>query len=437
MEKRPVTIMPCSSFKGTVRLPGDKSISHRAALCAALASGRTRITNFLFCDDCQATLRALRQMRVRVAADPEKECVTVEAQGFLRPPKDNLNMGESGTSARILMGLLSSQPFTARLDGRASLRRRPMGRVIEPLRRMGAVLEARRDASGNEFLPVAVFPSKLKGIAWRQKIASAQVKSAVLLAALSAAGATRFKESVVSRDHTERMLKLFGAKIRRDADEIRLEPSRLTSPGPVAVPGDFSSAAFFIVAGLLAEESELLIKGVNLNPTRIGLLWVLKRMGARIRVLNRRFGFEPVADLQVRSSRLRATTVGPHEIATMIDELPVLLVAASRAQGTTVIKGAGELRVKETDRIESMRWNLSKLGVSLQVRSLNEREDLFVQGVRAFPGASFKSFGDHRTAMSLFVAGLVSKGPSRLDDTACISKSFPGFLCVLKHLIAQ
>lgn len=437
MKKRPVVLRPCASLKGIVRLPGDKSISHRAALCAALAPGTTRITNFLFCDDCQATLRALRMMGVRITADPGKGCVTVEASGFLQPPKSDLDMGESGTSARILMGLLSAQPFAARLDGAASLRRRPMGRVMEPLRRMGADLEGRRDKSGRECLPVTVSPSALKGIAWRQKIASAQVKSAVLLAGLSAAGATRIKEPVVSRDHTLRMLKLFGAKVRRDADEILLTPSRLTSPGSVAVPGDFSSAAYFIVAGLLAEEAEVLIKGVNLNPTRIGLLWALKRMGGRIRVLNKRSGLEPVADLEVRSSRLRAAVIGSREIATMIDELPVLLVAAARAEGTTVIKGAGELRVKETDRIESMRSNLSKLGVTLKVRSQGKREDLLVTGVKAFPGASFRSFGDHRTAMSLFVAGLVSKEPGRLDDTACISKSFPRFLSTMNHLVAR
>ena len=437
MKRRTVVIRPCASLKGTVRLPGDKSISHRAALCAALASGTTRITNFLFCDDCQATLRALRMMGVRIAADPDRECVTVEASGLLSAPKGDLDMGESGTSARILMGLLSAQPFASRLDAAPSLLRRPMDRVMDPLRRMGASLQGRRGPAGGEFLPVVLFPSALKGIAWRQKIASAQVKSAVLLAGLFARGATRIEEPVVSRDHTERMLKLFRAKIRRQDDTIHLEPSRLTSPGSVAVPGDFSSAAFFIVAGLLAERAEVLIKGVNLNPTRIGLLWALKRMGAKIRVLNKRSGFEPVADLEVRSSRLRATVIEPREIATMIDELPILLVAAARAQGTTVIKGAGELRVKETDRIESMRSNLSKLGVTLKVRSLNKREDLLVPGVEAFPAASFKSFGDHRTAMSLFVAGLISQGPSRLDDTACISKSFPQFLSSMKHLVAQ
>ncbi len=436
MAKRPVIVRPCASLKGTVRLPGDKSISHRAAICAALAEGTTRIAHFLFCDDCEATLRALRLMGARITVDPAQECVTVEASGRLQPAKGDLDMGESGTSARILMGLLSAQPFAARLDGAASLRRRPMGRVMDPLRRMGARLEARRDREGKEFLPVRVLPSSLTGIAWRQRIASAQVKSALLLAGLFARGATRIKEPVVSRDHTERMLKLFGAKIRRRHDTIHLEPSPLTSPGSVDVPGDFSSAAFFIVAGLLAEGSQVLIKGVNLNPTRIGLLWVLKRMGARIRILHQQLGLEPTADLEVRSSRLSATVIEPREIATMIDELPVLLVAAGRARGTTVIKGAAELRVKETDRIESMRVNLSKLGVNLNVRSLSKREDLLVTGVEAFRGASFETYGDHRTAMSLFVAGLMAQGPSRLDDAACISKSFPRFLSAMKHLLA-
>ncbi len=434
---RPVVITPCRSLKGSVRLPGDKSICHRAAMCAALAGGRTRITNFLFCDDCRATLRALGMMGVRIAADPARARVTVEASRPLRAPKKDLYMRESGTSARILMGLLSAQPFPSRLDAAASLLRRPMGRVMDPLRRMGAALEGRRGPAGGEFLPVAIFPSQLKGIAWRQKVASAQVKSAILLAGLTARGATRVTEPVVSRDHTERMLKLFRAKIRREADGVRLEPSRLTSPGDLAVPGDFSSAAFFIVAGLLAPQARVLIRGVNLNPTRIGLLWVLKRMGARIRVFNKRSGFEPVADLEVSSSRLRATVIEPREIATMIDELPILLVAAARAEGRSVIKGVGELRVKETDRIESMQSNLSKLGVRIKVKALMKREDILISGVRAFPGASFRSFGDHRTAMSLFVAGLVAKGASRLDDTACISKSFPRFLSSMNHLVVK
>ncbi len=434
---RPIVIKPCTSLRGTVRPPGDKSISHRAAMCAALSSGTTRITNFLFCDDCRATLRALGMMGVRIAAAPARACVTVKASGRLRGPKGDLYMGESGTSARILMGLLSAQPFVSRLDAASSLLRRPMGRVMEPLRLMGASLKGRRDTAGNEFLPVTIFPSQLKGIAWRQRIASAQVKSAILLAGLWACGATRVTEPVVSRDHTERMLKLFRAKIHREARGVCLEPSRLTSPGELAVPGDFSSAAFFIVAGLLAPQARVLIKKVNLNPTRIGLLWVLKRMGAKIRVFNKRSGFEPFADLEVCSSRLRATVVETREIATMIDELPILLVAAARADGTTVIKGAGELRVKETDRIESMRSNLLKLGVYLKVRALSKREDILISGVQAFPGASFRSFGDHRTAMSLFVAGLAGRRPSRLDDTACINKSFPRFLSSMNHLIVK
>jgi len=437
MRTRPLAIRPCASLKGTVRLSGDQSVSHRAAMCAALAAGTTRIANFLFCDDCRATLRVLRRMGVCIATDPRRASVTIASSGVLRGPKAALDMGESGTSARILMGLLSAQPFSSRLTGAASLRRRPMGRVMEPLRRMGARLEGRRDKAGREFLPVTVRAAALKGISWRQKVASAQVKSAVLLAGLSARGATRIEEPVISRDHTERMLKLFGAKIRHKDKTIFLEPSRLTTPGSVCVPGDFSSAAFFIVAGLLAQKADVVIKDVNLNPTRLGLWGVLMRMGGRLRVLRKSRGFEPAADIEVRSSRLRATVVEAREIAMMIDELPILLVAAARAEGTTVIKGVGELRVKETDRIESMRWNLSKLGVKLKVKSQGKREDLLLSGVPSFPGGSLRSFGDHRTAMSLFVAGLVSQRPSRLDDTACISKSFPGFLSAMNHLIAK
>jgi len=434
---RPIVIRPCASLKGTVRLAGDKSISHRAAICAALARGTTRIANFLFCDDCAATLRALKAMGVRIRADRGRARVTVASCGRLRAPKTDLDMGESGTSARLLMGLLCAQAFASRLCAAPSLLKRPMGRVTEPLRLMGAELKGRRDASGREFLPVSVFPSGVTGITWKQKIASAQVKSAILFAGLAGRGPTRVIEPVPSRDHTERMLKLFGAKIRWAAKTVFLEPSRLVSPGDLTVPGDFSSAAFFIVAGLLAQEGKVLIRGVNLNPTRIGLLRVLRRMGARIRVMNKREGFEPIGDLEVRSSRLRATVVTRSELPALIDEVPILLVAAARASGTTVIKGAGELRVKETDRIESMRQNLTKLGVDIRVRSLNKREDILVSGVKTFPAAFFRSFGDHRTAMSLFVAGLSASGESRLDDAQCIDKSFPGFLDAMNHLLAR
>jgi len=433
---RPYTIKPSDSLKGSIRLPGDKSVSHRAVMCAALAKGVTRINNFLFCDDCEVTLDAFKAMGVRMATDRASGRVTVRSTGTLRAPRKTLDMNESGTSARLLMGLLSSQPFSARVDGAPSLRRRPMGRVTVPLRRMGACLKARR-VGAREFLPVDISSAEIKGISWRQEIASAQVKSALLLAGLFAEGVTRVVEPVASRDHTERMLKFFGAKIRRRAGVIDLKPSCLVSPGSIIVPGDFSSAAFFIVAALLSRKARVQIKGVSVNPTRTGLLRVLRRMGAKVRVARRYPGFEPVADLEVSSCALRATTVEPREIPSLIDELPILMVAAARARGTTVIKGAGELRVKETDRTKAMRSNLSKLGVPVRVKSQGRREDIEIQGVEAFPAASFKSFGDHRTAMSCLVAGLSADGPCAIEDTRCINKSFPSFLATLKYLIVR
>ncbi|MGE5280377.1 MAG: 3-phosphoshikimate 1-carboxyvinyltransferase [Deltaproteobacteria bacterium] len=433
---KPLIIKPAGDLCGTVRLPGDKSISHRAAMCAALSAGTTRITNFLFSEDSAATLGVLEALGVEVARDPRRARVTIRSAGILRAPRETLRMGESGTSARLLMGLLAAQPFASRMDGAASLRRRPMGRVIMPLRRMGASLEGRRRGE-EEYLPVRIVPAPLKGITWRQRVASAQVKSAVLFAGLGAAGATRVVEPVASRDHTERMMRLFGARLRHGAGVIDLRPSRLATPGHVAVPGDFSSAAFFIVAALLVPGARLLIKDVNLNPTRTGALDVLKRMGARLRVIRRAAGYEPAGDLEVRYSRLRSTQIAADEVPRLIDELPVLMVAAGLARGTTVIRGVGELRVKETDRTRSMGMNLTKLGVRLTVKGQGKREDIAITGTDAFPGASFHSFGDHRTAMSCFVAGLAGQGSSRLDDTTCIRKSFPGFLQTMEHLLVR
>ena len=432
---KPVKIQPISGLRGEVKLPGDKSISHRAAIVSAIASGKTRIRNFLFSDDCLVTLNALENLGVRVVCNEKEGEVTITSGGRFRPSKSALDMGESGTSARILLGVLAALDFKTRLRAAKSLSRRPMARVIKPLRLMGAKIRATKKGK-DEFLPIEVFPSNLCGIEWRQKIPSAQVKSAILLAGLYAEGETIVSEPVPSRDHTERMLKLFGANLVIHKDKISIVKSELITPKEIFIPADSSSAAFFIVAALLTKNAKLLIKDVGINPTRMGAINVLKRMGADIRIINTDSSnlYEPMADIEVRSSDLCATTIKAGEIPTLIDELPILMVAAGRAKGKTVIEGAQELRVKETDRISSLTSNLMKLGVNIKVKALKKNVRIEIFGTNKFLGTNLKSFGDHRTAMSMYVAALTALGPSTLDDTQCINKSFPQFLSTFKHL---
>ncbi len=431
---KPITIKPAKGLRGTVVVPGDKSISHRAAILAALSCGKTRINNFLFSDDCLVTLNVLAALGVKIRADKNKNEVLISSDGRLRPPKSLLWMGESGTSARVLLGVLAAQPFVTKLTAASSLLKRPMARVIVPLRLMGADIRAHKKGR-DEFLPLAVFPSKLSAIKWRQEVSSAQVKSAILFAGLYAQGRTCVTESTVSRDHTERMLKLFHASLTAKGNKICINKSVLKTPGDVNISGDISSAAFFIVAALLVKNSKVVLKNVGINPTRIGVISVLKRMGGRIRFLNRKDLFEPQADIEVSSSDLRATVIDEQEIPGLVDEIPVLMVAASLAHGKTIIRGVKELRVKETDRICSMSQNFLKLGVNVRVRAVNKNETLEIIGGRSLNSAKLYSFSDHRTAMSMFVAGLAAGGVCRLDDVFCINKSFPGFLTAFKQLI--
>lgn len=428
---KPIIIKPCSGLKGIICIPGDKSISHRAAILACLAKGKTEIKNFLFSEDCLATLDALKCLGVEVIARPRLNEVDIVSSGSLKKPTRSLYMRESGTSARMFLGLLAGQDFRSKIVGALSLSRRPMRRVLEPLRLMGLSVRSKKIKS-DEFLPCEVFPEKLHGVTWKQKVPSAQVKSAILLAGLFAEGVTTVIEPVQTRDHTERMLKLFGAKVRFKNDALQIKKSILKSPGKIFVASDISSAAFFIVAALLTRNSRIILKDIGVNPTRMGAIRVLKRMGARIKVSLIRNSFEPRADLEVRFSPLKGTIVKAREIPALIDELPILMVAASRAKGKTLFEGVEELRVKETDRIRSMEFNLLKLGVDIRVKSLKENENIEIRGVDSFEGACLKSFADHRTAMSMIVAALSAQGQCSIDDVSCISKSFPQFLSLLK-----
>lgn len=431
---KPITIHPLQGLRGTIKLPGDKSISHRAAICAALSKGTTTLKNFLFSDDCLATLHVFKALGVKVQMKRNSSEVIIRSTGILHVPKSILDMKESGTSCRLLTGLLAAQNFSSKVSGKPSLKRRPMARILEPLRMMGADIKASQK-QGEEFLPFRIYPAVLHGIEWQQKVPSAQVKSAILLAGLFAAGQTTVKEAVVSRDHTERMLKLFSAQVLLGKNITRIRKSILRSPKEVLIPGDISSAAFFMVAALLIKDSKILLKGASVNPTRVGIIHVLKRMGAQIRVMHNKNDYEPMADIEVKSSSLKGTVVKPSEIPSLIDELPILMVAAALASGKTVIEGAEELKVKEADRIQSMCSNLTKLGVNVKVKSLKNKVSLEILGRKAFEAASLKSFGDHRTAMSMVVAGLAANKAIHLDDVSCISKSFPEFLPVLKQLV--
>ena len=411
---------PGGRVAGEIRVPGDKSISHRAAMLGAIADGATDIHGFLDGEDCRATLAAFAAMGVGVER-PSHDRVVIQGCGpqALRAPASALDLGNSGTAMRLLAGLLAGQPFDSILIGDASLMKRPMERVAAPLRRMGADI---RTNDGRP--PVAIAGGRtLRGISHELDVPSAQVKSAILLAGLHARGTTRVTEPEASRDHTERMLPAFGVSVsREDATVAVTGPARLAGPR-IDVPGDFSSAAFFIVASLLAGSAPLLIRGVGVNPTRTGLLDILHLMGADIRRLaESEQGGEPIADLEVHPGPLRGIAVPRELVARSIDEFPVLFAAAAVAEGETVVTGAAELRVKESDRIAAMANALGAVGI--ETESLPD--GLRVQGGRP-RGGIVDSHGDHRVAMAMAVLGARAAAPIVIRDVQNVATSFPGF----------
>jgi len=410
--------------RGEITVPPDKSISHRAIMFGSLASGTVKVDRFLRSEDCLSTLDAFRALGVDM--DDRGETITIKGRGVsgLKAPGGPVYLGNSGTSMRIMSGILAGQDFTTILTGDGSLNKRPMRRVMEPLRCMGAQIEA---VEGGDHAPLRIKGSAgcLKPVDYSSGVASAQVKSCVLAAGIYADGLTSFTEPFQSRDHTERMLEYFSADISRRGLTTSIKgPGRLEARD-IAVPGDISSAAFFIIAALLAGESELLLRNVGLNPTRMGVINVLKRMGASIEVLDEKDGLEPAADLRVSASHLKGTVVSDEEIPLLIDEIPILTVAASMAEGETEIRGVAELKVKETDRVKSMVDNLREAGAELY----ENKDSLFIKGgVEKFRAAEFKSFKDHRTAMSMAVAALNSAGESAIRDVGCVNTSYPDFI---------
>lgn len=419
-------IQPCGPLHGEITVPGDKSISHRAVMLGALANGTTHITGFLMGEDCLSTIDCFRKMGVSI--DVSDKEVVVEGVGLhgLTAPECELYTGNSGTTTRLLSGILAGQSFTSTMNGDATIQRRPMGRVMKPLREMGASIEGKDD----NFCPLTMHPSELHGIEYRLPVASAQLKSAILLAGLYAEGQTTVIEPAPSRDHTERMFRALGVEIETNGNVITLNPPEDLHAVDIAVPSDISSAAYFLVAGAIVPGSELTIKNVGVNPTRTGIIDVLRDMGANITESNFREEAEPVCDLTVRYSRLHGTEIGGAIIPRLIDELPVIAVAAAFAEGETVIRDAQELKVKESNRIASMVAELSKAGVDVE-----ETDDgMIVRGGEKPHGASFETYKDHRIAMSLAILGLAAEGASRIDEPEVVAISYPDFFGTIEKL---
>lgn len=402
---------------GQIKVPGDKSISHRAVMLGSLANGVTEISGFLKGADCLSTIDCFRKMGIDI--DINGENVTVHGNGLrgLKKPDEMLYTGNSGTTTRLLCGILAGQNFDTSITGDASIQKRPMGRVVQPLSMMGAKIE-------NEYCPLYITGTKLHGIDYKMPVASAQVKTAIILAGLYADGETVIHEIEKSRDHTELMLSAMGADLTVDNLDITVKPTNDLTAVNVDVPGDISSAAFFLVLGAIMPNSQITVTNVGINPTRTGIIDVLKDMGADITLENvHTSAGETVADITVRSSSLKGTTVGGDIIPRLIDELPIIAVAAVFADGQTVIKDAQELKVKETNRIRAVVDEFNKCGIDI-----TETDDgMIINGGKSIHGADFKTYGDHRMAMSLTVLAQLADGESTLDDSDCACVSYPTF----------
>ncbi|MBI4306555.1 MAG: 3-phosphoshikimate 1-carboxyvinyltransferase [Chloroflexi bacterium] len=421
-----VSVSRPKRLRGTVTPPGDKSISHRASMFNAVANGVARVTNYSTGQDCASTLRVLRGLGVRIeaspAADGRGDTLTVHGVGMhgFKEPDDILDAGNSGTTTRLVSGLLAGRPFQAIVTGDASIRSRPMGRVIEPLRKMGATINARKDGT---LAPIVFQGGQLRGIDYEMPVASAQVKSCLLLAGLRAEGRTLLRQPALSRDHTERMLTAMGASVGSDGLSVWVEPGELRSLD-VEVPGDVSSAAFWLVAASIHPDAEVVVANVGLNPSRTGVISILRRMGADLEIRDERtVAGEPVGDIVARTSRLRGVDISGDIVPILIDEIPVLSVAAAIAKGDTVVRDAAELRVKETDRIRATAAWLTSAGVSVE----ESRDGMTIHGAGRLRGAACRSYDDHRIAMSLAIAGLVSEGPMHIEGAGAADISYPTF----------
>jgi len=419
---RPIRVSGSGPLCGQIRVPGDKSISHRALLLGAIADGNSEITGFLPCNDCLATLACIRALGIEVEERDERSLVVDgKGQHGLLSPTKPLDCVRAGTALRVLIGILAAQPFESVLTGDPQLRRRPMLRVVKPLMQMGAQIE-----TTDGHAPLSIQGGDLHGITYSMPVA-------ILSAGLYADSPTTVHQPGPTRDHTERMLSVMGAKIETDGDSVTIFPSAL-SPVSISIPGDVSSAAFPLVAATLVPDSQITLRGVGINPTRTGLLDVLSAMGASVAVEGfRNAGNEPVADLRVQSAHLHGTKIEGDIVVRMIDEFPILAVAATQAEGTTIVHDAAELHVKETDRIATVAEELRKLGAHIEPTP----DGFAVQGPTPLHGAAVSSHGDHRLAMALAVAGLVADGTTQIDNIGCANDSFPGFVELMREIGGQ
>ena len=421
-------IKPVTSLQGEIEVPGDKSISHRALIIGAMSNGKMNISNLANGRDCLSTIRCLENLGIKI--HKEKDGVVLNGRGLFgfQEPQNFLDAGNSGTTMRILCGVLAGQSFNSVVTGDESLRNRPMRRVIEPLQKMGAEIHAQNN---NQFAPLDISGKNLSSIEYTLPVSSAQVKTALVLAGLLANGKTTIRENIPTRDHTERMLKYLGIDIASQNGSLVVAGQSEIKSKDIFIPGDISSAIYFIGAGLLVKNSHIKIRNVGLNPGRIGALKVLKRMGAKIEIKNvNEISCEPVGEIEVRSSDLKGTEILSEEIPSLIDEIPLLAVLTCLAEGKTSIKGAEELRVKEIDRLKAMASELTKLGANIKELP----DGLEISGPVKLKRASVESFGDHRMAMALAIAGLVAQGETAIENPEVVDISFPNFFEILDSL---
>ncbi|KGR79543.1 3-phosphoshikimate 1-carboxyvinyltransferase [Ureibacillus manganicus] len=417
------------SLQGTIEVPGDKSISHRSVMFGAIAKGKTTVSGFLLGEDCLSTIDVFRKLGVEIEVDGTNVAITSSGIDAWKEPNEVLYTGNSGTTTRLMLGILAGTNLHTVMTGDSSIGKRPMRRVIDPLRLMGAEIAGR---ANGQFTPLAIQGTQLKAIDYTMPVASAQVKSAILLAGLRANGTTIVREKEVSRDHTERMLKQFGGSVTVDDGVISIEGGQQLFGTHVNVPGDISSAAFFLVAGAVVPNSEITLTNVGVNPTRSGIIDVLRQMGADFSIqIEDEKAAEPTATIIVRTSQLEATTIEGDIIPRLIDEIPIIALLATQANGKTIIRNAEELKVKETDRIIAVVTELKKLGANIEATE----DGMIIEGPTKLNGGSVKSYGDHRIGMMAAVAALISEEPIELDDSDCIAVSYPTFFDHVEELI--
>lgn len=418
-----------NSLFGEVIIPGDKSISHRSVMFGSIAHGETRVTNFLPGDDCLSTIACFRQLGVTI--EEGEDHLLIIGNGFdgLTEPKEVLDVGNSGTTIRLLMGILAGRPFFSSLVGDESIGKRPMTRVTEPLKKMGAMIDGRTNGA---YTPISLRGGNISPIHYHLPVASAQVKSALILAGLQADGESTIIEAAETRDHTERMIRKFGGELQKDNRVIKVKGGQKLTASTIHVPGDISSAAFFLVAGGIVPESEIVLKNVGLNPTRTGIIEVMKNMGADLQIIEtEENSFEPVGDLIIKTSNLIGTVVEGELIPKLIDEIPIIALLATQAEGKTIIKDAEELKVKETNRIDTVVQELKKLGASIEATD----DGMIIHGKSKLTGGTVSSHGDHRIGMMLAVASLICEDEVILENPEAISVSYPNFFTHLNTLI--